>query len=123
MDYSIELHQKGGKDARTQMRGFDVHICHGMEATDYAGAGIRPAVPRVLQAAATLGNKYNEINLCDVPEQPGNSLVMGPMVGRSRAALFPISHPFTDSKLLVVPEASSLFSNVWRAHWAAFHSF
>jgi len=30
-----------------------------------------------IQGAAIRGNKYNEINLYDVPKQPGNSQAMG----------------------------------------------
>ena len=75
MDCSIELHKKVGKDAEEQPRGFGVHMRHRRKATAQKSGQLPPEYK--IQGAAIRGNKYNEINLYDVPKQPGNSQVMG----------------------------------------------
>ena len=69
MYYSIELHQNVGKEAKKQIIGFDAHMRRRRRATDSLGQNSVPPV----QNTRSLGNKYNEINLYDVPEQPRNS--------------------------------------------------
>ena len=75
MDCSIELHKKVGKDAEKQLRGFCVHMRHRRKATSQKPGQLPPQYK--IQGAAILGNKYNEINLYDVPKQSRNSQVMG----------------------------------------------
>ena len=75
MDCSIELHKKVGKAVERQLRGFGVHMRHRRKATAQKSGQFPPEYK--IQGAAILGNKYNEINLYDVPKQPGNSQAVG----------------------------------------------
>jgi len=75
MDCSIELRKKVGKDVEKRLRGFGVHMRRRRKATPQKSGQLPPEYK--IQGAATIGNKYNEINLYDAPKQSGNSQVMG----------------------------------------------